>query len=99
MEDLQNRLRAFTDVHTLIFDVRNREAVENAIANLPNDFKEVDILINDEIKVQAKVRKKLPSYIIPSEHVDIQIIKEDRGKMYVVQELNDWILGIKDELK
>lgn len=60
---------------------------------------EVDILINDEIKVQAKVRKKLPSYIIPSEHVDIQIIKEDRGKMYVVQELNDWILGIKEDLK
>lgn len=60
---------------------------------------EVDILINDEIKVQAKVRSKLPSYIKPSEHVDVQIIKEDRGKMYVVQELNDWILGIKKDLK
>ena len=60
---------------------------------------EVDVLINDDIKVQAKVRKKLPSYIIPSEHVDIQIIKEDRGKIYVVQELNDWIVSIKEELK
>jgi len=57
---------------------------------------EVDILINDEIKVQAKVRKALPKWIAPSEHVDVQIIKEDRGKMYVVQELNDWLLMLKE---
>jgi len=56
---------------------------------------EVDILINDEIKVQAKVRKALPKWIAPSEHVDVQIIKEDRGKMYVIQELNDWMLEYK----
>ena len=60
------------------------------------NHEEVDILINDEIKVQAKVRKALPKWIAPSEHVDVQIIKEDRGKMYVVQELNDWILNIKE---
>tara|TARA_Y100000004_G_scaffold113234_1_gene127114 strand:- start:722 stop:1021 length:300 start_codon:yes stop_codon:yes gene_type:complete len=56
---------------------------------------EVDLLINDEIKVQAKVRKALPKWIAPSEHVDVQIIKEDRGKMYVVQELNDWLVDKK----
>ena len=56
---------------------------------------EVDLLINDEIKVQAKVRKALPKWIAPSEHVDVQIIKEDRGKMYVVQELNDWLIDKK----
>ena len=58
---------------------------------------EVAILIDYDIKVQAKVRKALPKWIRPSENVDIQIIKEDRGKMYVVQELNDWILNIKDK--
>ena len=56
---------------------------------------EVDLLINDEIKVQAKVRKALPKWIKPSEHVDIQVIKEDRGKIYVVQELNDWLIDLK----
>jgi len=56
---------------------------------------EVDILINNKIKVQAKVRKALPKWIAPSEHVDVQIIKEDRGKMYVVQELNDWLVDKK----
>ena len=53
---------------------------------------EVDILINDDIKVQAKIRKALPKWIKPSEHVDITIIREDRGKCYVMQELNDWLL-------
>ena len=57
---------------------------------------EVDILIDDEIKVQAKCRKALPNWIRPSENVDVQIIKEDRGKMYVVQELNDWVLMLKE---
>ena len=56
---------------------------------------ECDLLIDDEIKVQAKVRKALPKWIRPSENVDVQIIKEDRGKMYVVQELNDWLVDKK----
>tara|TARA_Y100000361_G_C11057980_1_gene288919 strand:+ start:200 stop:508 length:309 start_codon:yes stop_codon:yes gene_type:complete len=63
------------------------------------EHEECDILIENKIRVQAKVRKALPKWIKPSDHVDVQIIKEDRGKMYVVQELNDWILGIKKDLK
>jgi len=57
---------------------------------------EVDLLIDDDIKVQAKVRKALPKWIAPSEHVDVQIIKENRGKIFVVQELNDWLVNLKD---
>ena len=56
---------------------------------------EVDILIDDEIKVQAKIRKALPKWIKPSEHVDITIIREDRSKCYVMQELNDWLIDKK----
>ena len=58
---------------------------------------EVDVLINDDIKVQAKVRKALPKWIRPSVNVDVQIIKEDRGNMYVVQELNDWLINLKEK--
>ena len=61
----------------------------------PEYHEEVDILINDDIKVQAKIRKALPKWIKPSEHVDITIIREDRGKCYVMQELNDWLLDKK----
>tara|TARA_B100001939_G_scaffold320845_1_gene310031 strand:+ start:4209 stop:4514 length:306 start_codon:yes stop_codon:yes gene_type:complete len=58
---------------------------------------EVDILIDDDIKVQAKIRKALPKWIKPSEHVDITIIRENRGKCYVMQELNDWLVNIKEK--
>ena len=58
---------------------------------------EVDILIDDDIKVQAKVRKALPKWIAPSQEVDVQIIKEDRGNIYVVQELNDWLVNLKEK--
>jgi len=39
----------------------------------------------------------LPKWIKPSEEVDIQVIKEDRGKIYVVQELNDWLVNLKEK--
>lgn len=52
---------------------------------------EVDILAAENIKIQAKVRNKLPSYIKPSEEVDLQIIKEDRGETFVLMRLDDWI--------
>ena len=57
---------------------------------------EVDVLINDDIKVQAKCRKKLAAHIQPNENVDVQIIKQDRGPVLVVQELNDWLLMLKE---
>ena len=37
----------FTEVITLQFDVRNKVEVFQAVASLPNDFKEIDILINN----------------------------------------------------
>ncbi|MGN0003275.1 MAG: SDR family oxidoreductase [Sphingobacterium composti] len=35
------------DVHTFILDVRNREEVAEAIANLPEEWKNIDVLINN----------------------------------------------------
>ena len=61
---------------------------------------EVDVLISGgiqgNIKVQAKCRKKLAAHIKPNENVDVQMIKEDRGQIYVVQQLDDWLLMLKD---
>ena len=42
-------------------------------------------------KVQAKCRKKIASFLKPSEHVDMQIVKEDRGKIYVIMELDNFL--------
>jgi len=45
--ELQNELRQFTEVTTLCFDVSNRIAVQEAIAKLPAEFQQIDILINN----------------------------------------------------
>lgn len=47
LDSIKKALDRETDVHTLNFDVRDKEAVFNAIASLPEDFKSIDILINN----------------------------------------------------
>lgn len=47
LQKLQQELSQFTKVHTLQFDVRYNDEVQNAINSLPNDFKHIDILINN----------------------------------------------------
>jgi 3-hydroxy acid dehydrogenase / malonic semialdehyde reductase len=47
LKELQKELEKITDVTILQFDVRNKEAVFNAIKSLPESFKQIDILINN----------------------------------------------------
>lgn len=47
LEQLESELSLFTEIFSLNFDVRNREEVENAIQSLPNNWKNIDILINN----------------------------------------------------
>lgn len=47
LEKLKNELSVETSVHILSFDVRNREDVFEKIESLPNDFKEIDALVNN----------------------------------------------------
>jgi len=44
---LKEQLSSFTAVHTLNFDVRNKEAVQHAIDTLPDAFAKIDILVNN----------------------------------------------------
>lgn len=45
--ELKNELSKLTEVKTLQFDVRDKVEVANLIKNLPEDFKNIDILINN----------------------------------------------------
>ena len=45
LEELATRLA--TDVHLLALDVRDREAVQKTLNTLPEDWKDIDILINN----------------------------------------------------
>ena len=47
LDELKNELEAFTKVHTLNFDVREKNAVFSAINSLPNDWKDIDLLVNN----------------------------------------------------
>lgn len=44
---IKNELEVLTEVHTLNFDVSNRTETFKTIESLPNDFKHIDILINN----------------------------------------------------
>lgn len=46
LETLKNKLEAFTEIHTLEFDVRDREAVKKVFSELPQAWKQIDVLIN-----------------------------------------------------
>ena len=47
LKSLSEELSKITEVHTLKFDVRNKEAVFAAVQSLPGEFSTIDILIND----------------------------------------------------
>lgn len=47
LDSLKQELQAIIDVHTLNFDVGNRNEVFTAIDSLPKNFKHIDILINN----------------------------------------------------
>ena len=44
---LQEELSKQTRVYILCFDIRNKDAVYNAIESLPDEFSQIDILINN----------------------------------------------------
>ena len=47
LQTIKKDLETITKVYTLSFDVRNNAEIENAIHSLPDDFKTIDILINN----------------------------------------------------
>lgn len=47
LQELKTQLSEFTEVFSLNFDIRNRVEVESAINSLPENWKNIDILINN----------------------------------------------------
>ena len=47
LDSVQKALSRETDVHTLNFDVRDKDATFNAIESLPKAYRNIDILINN----------------------------------------------------
>jgi NADP-dependent 3-hydroxy acid dehydrogenase YdfG len=47
LDDLKKQLEVSVEIHTLNFDVRDREAVFAAVESLPKAFSQIDILVNN----------------------------------------------------
>ena len=47
LENLQIQLSNYTEVYSLVFDVRSQQEVQNAFNSLPEDFKNIDVLVNN----------------------------------------------------
>lgn len=47
LDELKKDLRKDTEIHTLNFDVRDQKAVLKAIENLPAEWRNIDLLINN----------------------------------------------------
>lgn len=47
LNEIQSQLSQLTEAFSLIFDVRDKTAVNNAIKSLPDEWKNIDILINN----------------------------------------------------
>jgi NADP-dependent 3-hydroxy acid dehydrogenase YdfG len=47
LDIIENALSKLTDVHTLNFDVRDKDQVQKAIDSIPGKFKQIDVLINN----------------------------------------------------
>lgn len=47
LEQLESELLLQTKVHTLCFDVRKQKSVAKSLASIPDEFKSIDVLINN----------------------------------------------------
>ena len=56
---------------------------------------EVDVVIDSDIKVQAKVRNKIAKWLQPSKEVDLQVVKQDRGEVMVIMRFDDWLVDYR----
>lgn len=54
LDTIKSALQKQTDVHTLNFDVSDKDAVNTAINSLPTAFKQIDILINNAGNAHGK---------------------------------------------
>jgi len=79
LDELKAELKV--PVHTLVLDVRERAAVEKAIAGLPEEFAAIDLLVNNAGLAQGLD----PAYKASLEDWETMIDTNIKGMMYVAR--------------
>ena len=54
---------------------------------------EVDVLMDEKFKIQAKCRKSLAKFLNPTEHVDAVVCKQDRGETLIIMPFKEFLLN------
>ena len=52
---------------------------------------EVDVLLEGDLRIQAKCRKKIATWLKPSDVVDAVVVKEDRGETYIILRFDEFL--------
>jgi len=99
----KNKIKGNTFERKIVKDCeKNDIPAERAYASNGRYFgmaEEVDVLIDEKIRVQAKCRRKLPSYLLPSNEVDLQVVKQDRGETLVIMRFDDWLTDYRAKME
>ena len=75
---LEEELKGKADIHILPLDVRDRVAVEGAVASLPENFRKIDVLINN-----AGLALGLePAYQVDIDDWEVMVDTNIKGLMY-----------------
>ncbi len=83
LEQLKNELSERCPVHIVQLDVRDRAAVEKAVAALPDAFREVDVLVNN-----AGLALGLePSHRVDIEDWEVMVDTNVKGVMYCTRSI------------
>lgn len=78
LEALKQELSKNCDVYTIQLDVRDREAVNNAVESLPEEFRAIDVLVNN-----AGLALGLePAHEVDIEDWEIMVDTNIKGLMY-----------------
>jgi NADP-dependent 3-hydroxy acid dehydrogenase YdfG len=78
-------------IRTLCFDIRRKDAVENALQGLPPGWKEVDVLVNN-----AGLSQGLdPFHEADTNDWDTMIDTNVKGLLYVSNVVSKWMVGRK----
>ena len=56
---------------------------------------EVDVLLEGDIRIQAKCRKNIAKWLKPSVFVDAVTVKENRGETYILMRYDDFLEDYK----
>ena len=60
---------------------------------------EVDVLLEGDLRIQAKCRKNIAKWLKPSIEVDAVAVREDRGETYIILRYEEFLDEYKDYLK